>query len=399
MIDTGNITFDHCIKCTVCTAYCPVSRATHLYPGPKWSGPDAERLRIKNPELVDRTLSYCTNCKRCEIACPSDVKIADIIQEARHKYVRDRTRPRDYLMSHTDLVGSMATRVAPLANLANSLPVTRDILDRFVKVHGKRTLPRYERGTFRGMFRREIAPSQKQFDKRVLYFTGCFVNYNQHRLGHDVVRVMNALGYGVDIAREKCCGVPLIANGYLADARQNGRHNIKVLTKALGENGTRCVSSSSSCTFALLHEYPNLLGLDNEALADRLDYVTRFVYREFAAGNIPEMRPVELSAAYHVPCHLERMGGALNTIGLLRKIPGLELTVLSSECCGMSGTYGYKKEYYDISQEIGSRLFRQVADIDPDVVVTDCESCKWQIEMNTKKAAPHPITLLALAIR
>ena len=77
MINLENISFDHCIKCTVCTAYCPVARATHLYPGPKQSGPDTERLRIKNPNLLDESLKYCNNCKRCEIACPSDVKIAD----------------------------------------------------------------------------------------------------------------------------------------------------------------------------------------------------------------------------------------------------------------------------------------------------------------------------------
>ena len=83
MIDLDNISFDHCIKCTVCTIYCPVARATHHFFGPKQCGPDAERLRIKNPELVDATLTYCTNCKRCEVACPSEVKIADIIQTAK----------------------------------------------------------------------------------------------------------------------------------------------------------------------------------------------------------------------------------------------------------------------------------------------------------------------------
>ena len=83
MIKLENISFDHCIKCTVCNIYCPVARVTHLFPGPKQSGPDLERLRIKNPALVEPSLKYCTNCKRCEISCPSDVMIANIIQEAK----------------------------------------------------------------------------------------------------------------------------------------------------------------------------------------------------------------------------------------------------------------------------------------------------------------------------
>ena len=64
MIDIENISFDHCIKCTVCTIYCPVARVTHLYPGPKWSGPDTERLRIKNPELLDASLKYFESAAR-----------------------------------------------------------------------------------------------------------------------------------------------------------------------------------------------------------------------------------------------------------------------------------------------------------------------------------------------
>ena len=79
--------FESCIKCTACTAVCPVSRQNPNYPGPKQSGPDGERLRLKSAELYDEALKYCTNCKRCEIACPSDVKIGDIIVRARNKYL------------------------------------------------------------------------------------------------------------------------------------------------------------------------------------------------------------------------------------------------------------------------------------------------------------------------
>ncbi|MCV5519763.1 4Fe-4S dicluster domain-containing protein, partial [Escherichia coli] len=73
LLDHANQTFDQCIKCTVCTAYCPVAKANPAYPGPKQAGPDGERLRIKSPELFDSALKHCTNCKRCEVACPSGV--------------------------------------------------------------------------------------------------------------------------------------------------------------------------------------------------------------------------------------------------------------------------------------------------------------------------------------
>lgn len=82
--------FEQCIKCTVCTVYCPVVPVNPLYPGPKQAGPDGERHRLKKGIFFDDTLKYCLNCKRCEVACPSGVRIGDIIQAARIKYSTDK---------------------------------------------------------------------------------------------------------------------------------------------------------------------------------------------------------------------------------------------------------------------------------------------------------------------
>ncbi len=95
---------------------------------------------------------------------------------------------------------------------------------------------------------------------------------------------------------------------------------------------------------------------------------------------------------------MEKMGWSLYTLELLRLIPGLTLTVLDSRCCGIAGTYGFKRENYPTSQAIGAPLFRQIEESGADIVVTDCETCKWQIEMSTRKRCEHPITLLAKAL-
>ena len=99
--------FEQCIKCTVCTVYCPVAAANPLYPGPKQAGPDGERLRLKRPDFYDEALKYCINCKRCEVACPSNVRIGDIIQAARIKYSKKKPTMRDFMLANTDLMGTM----------------------------------------------------------------------------------------------------------------------------------------------------------------------------------------------------------------------------------------------------------------------------------------------------
>ncbi len=397
MIRLENISFDHCIKCTVCTVYCPVARATHHFPGPKQCGPDSERLRIKNPELLDDSLKYCTNCKRCEIACPSGVKIADIIQSSKWRYFKKVFRIRDYLLARTDLMGGVATRINYLVNFFTGLTIAKLFLDMFLKIPSQRSFPRYARGTFQGWFRRQRR-SQDAFAEKVVYFHGCYVNYNNHELGKDVVKVLNAMGIGVVLPREKCCGVPLIANGYVQKARKHARFNIRSLHRETRDTGRRIVTASSSCALALKHEYPNLLETDNSAIAGNLDYITRFIAARFERGDVPAMKPVKIRAAYHSPCHLERMGGVLHTIEVLKRIPGLDLVILHSECCGISGTYGFKKEYYGVAQRIGAELFARIERAQPEIVISDCETCKWQIEMSTPYKVLHPMTVLARAI-
>jgi len=203
MIKLENISFDHCIKCTVCTIYCPVARVTHLYPGPKQSGPDTERLRIKNPELLDVSLKYCSNCKRCEIACPSDVKIADIIQTAKWRYSKKELRIRDFLLSRTDLMGTFGTLFSAIVNFFTHLGIVKYFLDVIFKIPSGRTFPNYASGTFTKWFK-EARKYQNKYHEKVVYFHGCYVNYNYPQLGKDVVKVLNALGKGVIITKEKC---------------------------------------------------------------------------------------------------------------------------------------------------------------------------------------------------
>ena len=109
MTETSEFNFEQCIKCTVCTVYCPVAAVNPLYPGPKQAGPDGERLRLKRPEFFDESLKWCLNCKRCEVACPSNVRIGDIIQAARIKHSKKKPGLREYILANTDFMGTMAS--------------------------------------------------------------------------------------------------------------------------------------------------------------------------------------------------------------------------------------------------------------------------------------------------
>lgn len=396
--------FESCIKCTACTVVCPVSRNNPFYPGPKQSGPDGERLRLKSADFYDEALKYCTNCKRCEVACPSDVKIGDIIVRARNRYGQGKQKSaihklRDAVLSNTDIMGSISSPLAPVVNTLTNLKATRFLLDKTLKVAKQRSLPKYSFGTFRQWYGK-VAEQQKQYTDKVGYYHGCYVNYNHPTLGKEVIEVFNAMDIGVVLLeKEKCCGVSLMVNGFPERAKKQGKFNIQQLEKAVCEQKLDIVGTSSTCTLTLRDEYLHILGLDNHKVRPNIQLVTRHLYKLLEQGKTLPLKSMPLRIAYHTACHMEKSGWVPYTIEVLRKIPNLEIVMLNSQCCGIAGTYGFKAENYDTSQAIGNSLFQQIEQGGFDYVVSDCETCKWQIDMSTSRQCLHPITLLAMALK
>lgn len=396
--------FESCIKCTACTAVCPVSKQNPFYPGPKQAGPDGERLRLKSAELYDEALKYCTNCKRCEIACPSDVKIGDLIVRARNNHVDRQNKPlkhklRDAILSNTDIMGKMNTPFAPIVNRITGLKATRFLLEKGLNVSRQRQLPKYSFGSFRNWYVKNAVQQQALFKDKIAYYHGCYVNYNNPQLGKELIKVFNALDIGVLLLeKEKCCGLPLSVNGFPQRAQKQAKFNLDYLHKTVHQQKLEVVGTSSSCTMNLRDEYHHILGVDNQQVRSHIHIVTRYLYQLLQQGKQLPLKSMPLRVAYHTACHVEKAGWAPYTLELLKQIPDLEITMLPSQCCGIAGTYGFKSENYEVAQAIGNSLFERIDQGQFDYVISECETCKWQIDMSTSRTCLHPISLLAMAL-
>ena len=398
--NTNSESFEQCIKCTVCTVYCPMVAVNPDYPGPKQAGPDGERYRLKNPMFYDDALDLCLNCKRCEVACPSNVKIGDLIQNARLKYSSKKPKLRDFMLANTDMLGSLATTMAPVVNFTLGLKPVKAVMDGVLAIDHHRTFPKYAGQKFETWFKRHALKKQDAYTRKVSYFHGCYANYNYPKLAKDFVKIMNALGYGVNLLeKEKCCGVALISNGFKDQALKQAELNLGSIRKAVGR-GEPVLTTSSTCTFTMRDEYAHILEIDNSDVRNSIALATKFIYELVDAGKAKLVfrKDYRKRIAYHTPCHMEKLGWAVYSTSLLRMIPGVEFNMLDSQCCGIAGTYGFKKEHYSDSQKIGESLFRQIADLNVDMVATDCETCKWQIEMSANVLVKNPISIIADAL-
>jgi len=419
---------DVCIRCATCAAVCPVSRVTPEFPGPKQAGPGVERFRRPGELSTDKWIDLCIGCHLCDMVCSSGVNISELNLIAKAKYLDEKGRPfRDWLLTHSYLYGRLGSLSSPLLNPLLKNRLIKRFMEAVLKIDRRRELPGYESSTFRQWFKAhqsqrnhwETIPHRRKpeadnppsppfrkggmggFDlhsketKKVGYFYGCYTNTNEVDVGKATVQVLEANGFEVILPPQNCCGIPMLGNGDFKGAKKMADENIPSLLKAI-HSGSDIVFSSTSCGHMIKHEYSQLLSIPGaEEVATHTFDVFEFL-RNLKESNdlLSNFKELPIKAAYFAPCHLRALGIGLPAVEILGSIPGLQLDNIEADCCGLGGTYGFKKEKYEISQEIGRDLAKAIDRLKPEIILSDCEGCRLQIRHLTGLKVLHPIQIL-----
>jgi len=394
---------DLCVKCNICTSHCPVSNVTPKFPGPKFVGPQAQRFRNPKEISVDDSLDYCSGCGVCTMVCPHEVKVMEMNAKARYKLYQRRGIPlRNRLLGRSELMGKLASPVAPIANFMAHLKPLRILAEAVMGVHRDAPLPPFSFETFRGWYKGvyQKANGRKKTGKQVVYFHGCSTAYFEPRVGKAALAVLEHNGFEVIIPEQVCCGLPMLSNAEFEAACHNAEKNVNSLVK-YARQGIPIVGTSTSCTLSLKSDYRHILDLNTEPfelVAQQTYDICEFLLDLADAGQLKtDFKPVEATLPYHSPCQLKAHNMGLPAIDLMEMIPGVKIQHVQADCCGIAGTYGYKKEKYQIGLDVGKRLFDQVKASGSKVAVCDSETCRWQIAHATGAKMIHPVELLAQA--
>jgi glycerol-3-phosphate dehydrogenase subunit C len=399
---------DHCIKCNICTSACPVAAVTDKFPGPKYVGPQAQRFRREGDQrgnpVPDDSVDYCSGCRVCNQVCPTGVRIAELNARARAQIVAERGMPlRNKIIARAGLVGRLSSGPhAPLVNLSLAIKPLRWAIEQVMGIHRHAPLPKSSTFTFRSWFKRHAKKSAatRRATKQVVYYHGCSTNYYEPHVGQAAVKVLERNGFEVIIPPQKCCGLPLLSNGDFTAAQNHHEYNVRHLLE-YAKQGIPIVGTSTSCTLTLKEEAPELIGLHS----DEVKTVAAGTYDifEFLAllaekGELnTNFKPIERTLPYHPPCQLRAHRVGRPVLDILALVPGLHLDESRNECCGIAGTYGLKKEKYQIGMDVGAGLFDFVKRSGSDLALCDSETCRWQITHGSGVVSKHPIEILAEA--
>ncbi len=365
-------------------------------------------------EAVREALELCVSCKGCRRDCPTGVDMAKMkIEFAFHWQKRHGLSLKDKLVAYMPKWAPWAARFPFIANLRDALPGAARLSQRIAGLSAKRTLPQWRNDTFLSS-RAALAANADR--PEVVLLVDTFNNYHEPENAHAALRVLQAAGYRVAVARAGandaersrplCCGRTYLGAGLVDEAKREARRMVEALSPHVAAGAT-VVGLEPSCLLALRDEFL-VMGLGDAAqrLSTRALMIEEFLAREQREGRLklslkalPQKR-----ALVHGHCHQKAFDVLNPAVAVLKLIPGLQVEVIESSCCGMAGSFGYEAAHYDVSMKMAELTLLPAvrAAGDDTVIVADGTSCRHQIADGTRAGRPrealHVVRVLASAL-
>jgi FAD/FMN-containing dehydrogenase/Fe-S oxidoreductase len=366
-------------------------------------GPDA----LTSPEMK-QAMDLCVGCKACQRECPTGVDMARMKVEFLHHYHSRHGRSlKDRLVAHLPRYAAVGARLAPLLNLRDRLPGLAKLSERLLGFSARRSLP-----VWRKPWRETGEPAALADvvgDGLDVILWGDTFNRAFERENLEAAeRVLRAAGYRLHRvhpgrgARPLCCGRTYLSSGDVANARAEASRTAAALLPFVTK-GAKVVGLEPSCLLTLRDEFGALLPkVQAEPMKAAALLIEELLTADIAAGKValPLKDQAGRRAHLHGHCHQKAAGvmGAVEAI--LRAVPGLDVAVIESSCCGMAGAFGYDARHIDVSLQMAElSLLPAVRKAGPDdLIVADGTSCRHQIHDGAGRQAVHVVRVLEDAL-
>ena len=344
-------------------------------------------------------LDLCLSCKACKAECPSNVDMARLKGEFLQWFHDEHGVPlRERLVAGSPRMASkLSGWRAPVVNWIQRTWLTRKIMQWLAGVDSRRRLPSYARTPLPRWFARRPRRNG-QTGGTVVLFNDTYMNYHETQVGISAVELLESCGYEVVLANAGCCQRPRISHGLLKQAKRDGEQTLRRLDAYI-QQGLPIVVCEPGCCSALTDDLPDLI--DDEQLGQRIkenvQMIDLFLLGEIEKGRLQCGFTSPLSRALiHGHCHQRSLYGTTAMKQLLDRVEGLSVEEIDSGCCGMAGSFGYEKEHYDLSMQIGEeRLFPAIRARPEGTGVIACGfSCRHQIADGTGVKALHVVEVL-----
>ncbi|MBD0776444.1 FAD-binding protein [Maribacter sp. ANRC-HE7] len=355
-----------------------------------------------NQSELKEVFDLCLSCKACASECPSNVDIASLKAEFLYQYQEQNGYSlRSKLFAYNTELNKISSKVAWLTNAVYGSEWLSGLLKQSVGVAKERSMPKVSSFNFNKHLQNTKLQENKIKRKVVLYIDE-FTHYMDTDLGKDAIELLTRLGYDIQLFYAES-GRTYLSKGFLKQAKKLAIANVKELKLFLGQD-TPVLGIEPSAILSFRDEYKRLVP-DQEgvkAIADNVFLIEEFLAKEIEKGLLTSDRFTKEAKTIkiHNHCHQKALSNQKVTFDILNLPENYSVTIISSGCCGMAGSFGYEKEHYDVSMQIGElKLFPAIRQSgDSTIISANGTSCRHQIKDGTDRDAMHPITILKNAL-
>ena len=351
-------------------------------------------------KALKEVMDLCLSCKACVTECPSSVDIATYKSEFLYQYKKTRgSSLRDKLFAY---FGQLNALTQPIRSLQNTL-LNSHFVGKAIKsslgIASKRRFPKLEKPLDKSLKASKLSVSKQS----VYLYLDEFTNYNDTNVGKDALTLLESLGYQVYFLPSTESGRTYISKGFLDQAKACTDRNIALYHDLISAD-IPLLGIEPSALYTFTDEYPKLATNKDRAkrLAQHCFTIESFLAKEVMAGRVTsdQFHLNEKEVKIHAHCYQKALGNPADTFQLLNLPKNYKVSLLNTGCCGMAGSFGYEKEHYEISMEVGEeRLFPAIRKSKPEVLIAaNGTSCRHQIFDGTQRKSLHPVTILCQAL-
>jgi len=350
-----------------------------------------------NHQELKEVFDLCLSCKACASECPSNVDVAALKSEFLYQYQEENGYSfRNSMFANNVKYNKIGSLFPSLTNLVLNTFLTKSIMG----ISLKRSVPKLTSKTLKSWYNKQTHSSSK---KIIYVFCDEFTNFYDTEIGKDTIIVLKRLGYNPTFIKHPESGRSFISKGFLKEAKVVANKNVSIF-KDLITNKTPLIGIEPSAILTFRDEYIRLADDVNSAkiIAKNTFTIEEFLQNEFEKGNIRtnQFTTEKKSIKIHGHCHQKALSTTHATFSILNIPENYSPTIMNTGCCGMAGSFGYEKEHYKISMQVGEdTLFPKIRNTSKETeIIASGTSCRHQILDGTNRYAKHPITVLREAL-
>ncbi len=369
---------------------------------------NSDKLNAFDSEEIKEVMDLCLSCKGCKKECPSNVDVAKLKAEFLQQYYNTNGIPfRSKMIANVTSTNRIASLMPGLYNWISSNKITGNLIKEFMGFAKERPIPPLAKTTLHAWFKKNKSSNFGEKSKKslgtVLFFNDEFTNFLDVSEGITAIKLLAALGFKVEMPKVTESGRTFLSKGLVKEAKKRAIKNIELL-KGKVSKLTPMVGIEPSAILTFRDEYPDLVSdAAVKEIAEHTFFIDEFISEHIKKGNITadQFSDKKELIKFHGHCHQKAQSSLTHTKRMLSLPENYTVHTIPSGCCGMAGSFGYEKEHYETSMQVGELvLFPTVRKQEEDtIIVAPGTSCRHQIKDGTGRKALHTVEVLYHALK